>query len=111
MSGTCKTNTVSSDCILRHEQQEKMIDDVKEMRDALVGTATHQEDSLVSKVNVLVNDMMIRNKIMMWFWSIFAIAIIGAIFSAGVLYNRINNIEQRVLENSSDISMILKTLK
>jgi len=47
----------------------------------------------------------------MWFWSIFAIAIIGAIFSAGVLYNRINNIEQRVLENSSDISMILKTLK
>ena len=108
MSGNCEET--SSECVLRHQQQEQIISDVKEMRDALVGSATHQEDSLVSKVNVLVSDMKLRNRIMMWFWSVFAVAIIGAIFSAGVLYNRINNLEQRVSENSANITLIIKEL-
>lgn len=108
MSGNCK-DQVSKECILRHEQQEQIVNDVKEMKEALVGNATHQEDSLVSKVNILIGDMDLRNRVTIWLASIFTLSIIGAIFGAGVFFNRMDNLEKQVAQNTANIDLILKS--
>lgn len=101
------SNCHEEDCIIRHKKQDEMAEDLKEVKQALVGDAINQKNSLVSKVNILIDDMTDRKQMGYLAVSLFSILIITTIFSAGVMSNRIDNIEKQVAKNTQNIELMI----
>lgn len=102
---------VSVDCVLRHEQQDRLVKSVSTIEKALVGDPMSQEDSLVAKVNVIFGNMEKNEKYKQWLITGFLLFAVGLIFNAGVSYNRLETLENQTKENTKNIEVIMKQLK
>lgn len=83
---------LSEECIIRHQKQDELNQQIRDIHDALLGTALSSEPSIKEKVNEIYDE---RKAFRKWIAGSI-LTIIVFIFSLGGIYERFNSIKRTI---------------
>lgn len=88
----CHHEHLSEECIIRHQKQDELNQQIKDIHDALLGTALSTEPSIKEKVNEIYDE---RKTVKKWVAGSL-LTIVVFIFSLGSIYERFNSIKRTI---------------
>lgn len=102
MNNNIECNYVSPECQLRHQAQDELAKQIKDIHDALLGTPLSKNPSIKQKVDEIYGE---RAEFRQWLFGTL-ITVIIFIFTLGMIYEKFNHVQNELTQLSDRVKIL-----